>query len=168
MIKSDGMGGHHSPRSETCIWLTPFDIVDTLGPFDLDPCAAPEPRPWDTAARHITLPEDGLRTTWAGRVWLNPPYGSPTVIGPWMKRMAEHNDGIALIFARTETNVFHKYVWGAASALFFFNGRLCFCYPDGRIADNNAGAPSVLVAYGRSMKDRLRNWNHRPGRYVDL
>ena len=32
-------------------WLTPPDLVQLLGPFDLDPCA-PVRRPWDTAAKH--------------------------------------------------------------------------------------------------------------------
>lgn len=34
-------------------WLTPRNIVDALGPFDLDPCA-PIVRPWPTAVQHYT------------------------------------------------------------------------------------------------------------------
>ena len=37
---------------------------------------------------------------------MNPPYGPPPVIGPWMRRMAAHGHGTALIFARTETAIF--------------------------------------------------------------
>jgi len=47
-------------------WLTPPAILHALGDFDLDPCAAPSPRPWPTAARHIELPEDGLTANWGG------------------------------------------------------------------------------------------------------
>jgi hypothetical protein len=61
------------PVAATHIWLTPREIVTPLGPFELDPCAAPSPRPWPTAVRHIELPECGLTAKWEGRVWLNPP-----------------------------------------------------------------------------------------------
>ena len=34
-------------------WYTPKWLIDTLGPFDLDPCS-PEARPYDTATVHLT------------------------------------------------------------------------------------------------------------------
>lgn len=64
-----------------------------------------------------------------------------------MSRMADHGHGIALIFARTETKAFHRFVWEKASGVLFLRGRLHFCRPDGHPAANNAGAPSCLVAY---------------------
>lgn len=140
-----GIGGHHSPVAGTDTWLTPPEIVQALGPFDLDPCAAPSPRPWDTATRHITWPEDGLTAPWAGRVWCNPPYGRATA--RWLARMADHGNGTALIFARTETSMFVDHVWRRATALLFIHGRLHFHYVDGARASANAGGPSVLVAY---------------------
>jgi hypothetical protein len=129
-------------------WLTPPAIIAALGQFDLDPCAAPEPRPWPTATRHVVRAENGLMMAWRGRVWLNPPYGGPNVVGPWMRRMANHANGTALIFARTETALFFETVWHRASAVLFLQGRLFFHRPDGRQASANAGAPSCLVAYG--------------------
>jgi hypothetical protein len=148
-----GMGGHHSPSSETVVWLTPPEILAALGGpswFDLDPCAVCEPRPWPTALQHYTKAHDGLSLPWRGRVWLNPPYGGPAVVNPWLERMADHGQGTALIFARTETAAFHAYVWRRATALLFLEGRLFFHRPDGQRADNNGGAPSVLVAYGET------------------
>jgi hypothetical protein len=65
-----------------------------------------------------------------------------------MRRMASHANGIALIFARTETALFFETVWERASAVLFLRGRLFFHRPDGRQASANAGAPSCLVAYG--------------------
>ena len=124
------------------------------GPFDLDPCAAPEPRPWPTAAHHIALPDDGLTADWRARVFLNPPYGPET--GQWLERLAEHGNGIALIFARTETAMFRDFVWRRAAGILFLFGRLYFYRPDGRRGDHNGGAPSVLVAYGRDNADCLR------------
>jgi hypothetical protein len=65
-----------------------------------------------------------------------------------MGRLADHGDGIALIFARTETAAFFEHVWYRASAILFFRGRLTFHRPDGSLGDFNGGAPSCLVAYG--------------------
>ncbi len=55
-------------------WLTPPGLIKALGTFDLGPCS-PRIRPWDTAIKHLTKKDDGLTHEWAGRVWLNPPYG---------------------------------------------------------------------------------------------
>lgn len=127
-------------------WLTPPEIVKSLGEFDLDPCA-PIVRPWPTAKEHFTIVDNGLRKIWTGRIWMNPPYGNET--GRWMARMADHNNGIALIFARTETNTFFDYIWPKASAILFLKGRISFCHVSGK-RGGPAGAPSCLVAYGSS------------------
>lgn len=140
------MSTHERPyRGNTNEWLTPPEIIRALGNFDLDPCS-PSSRPWSTAKRHLTKADDGLSATWYGRIWLNPPYGPDT--GKWLKKLSEHGDGIALIFARTETAMFFDYVWERASAILFLRGRLHFHRPDGARAAGNSGAPSCLVAYG--------------------
>lgn len=134
------------PVAGTYVWLTPPEILAALGPFDLDPCAAPSPRPWPTAARHIELPEDGLAAKWEGRVWLNPPYGQHT--GKWLAKMAAHCNGIALVFARTDTRMFRDHVWDNAAGLMFLDKRPHFHHPDGTRAKGNSGGPLVLIAYG--------------------
>lgn len=148
-----GMGGHQSHAAQTHTWLTPPDFLSALGPFDLDPCAAPEPRPWPTARKHITLPEDGLRADWSGRVWCNPPYGRHT--GEWLERMKQHGHGTALVFARTETEVWRNYVWRGATAVLFLGYRPHFCRPCGTPAEANSGAPVAFVAYGHYDAGRL-------------
>jgi len=140
---SGAMGSHQSANAATTTWLTPPNITTALGDFDLDPCAAPN---WPTAKRHIILPEDGLTADWSGRVWLNPPYGKEAWV--WLSKLAEHGQGTALVFARTETAGFVSEVWGKASGILFLHGRLHFHYPDGTRAPANSGAPSCLVAYG--------------------
>jgi hypothetical protein len=109
-------------------WLTPPEILEALGPFDLDPCA-PVNRPWPMASRHYTIQDDGLMKPWEGRVWLNPPYGLQAE--RWLRRLAEHGNGIALIFARTETEAFFSQVWERATGLLFIRGRLTFYRVDG-------------------------------------
>lgn len=143
-----GIGSHTNPNNGAFdSWLTPPEILYQLGDFDLDPCAAPSPRPWSTAKQHVETPEDGLQINWHGRVWLNPPYGRN--IGAWLKRMAQHGSGIALTFARTETEAW-EWVWPFASGVLFIAGRLHFCLPDGTPAKGNAGGPSALIAYSES------------------
>jgi hypothetical protein len=149
-----GIGGHQRAyQGRTDEWLTPPEIIKALGPFDLDPCA-PIHRPWDTAKQHYTIKDDGLAQEWAGNVWLNPPYGPET--HKWLHKLSEHKDGgIALIFARTETDMFHRYVWKRAFGVFFFRSRLFFYQPSGIRAKNNAGGPSCLVAYGENSLGRI-------------
>lgn len=143
--RSTGMGGHQSARMMKDEWLTPPDIINRLGRFDLDPCS-PIHRPWDTAKTHYSIEDDGLSKEWHGRVWMNPPYGREAAV--WLERLAAHGNGIALIFARTETEMFFDHVWDKADALLFFKGRLYFHHVTGERARANAGAPSVLIAYG--------------------
>ena len=163
MSTGRAMGSHHSHNAGTTTWLTPPHIIDALGPFDLDPCAAPG---WETARRHYILPQDGLALPWRGHVWLNPPYGAEA--WKWLSKLAEHGDGIALIFARTETAGFVREVWGKADAVKFLHGRLHFHYPDGTRAPANSGAPSVLVAYGPRGSDRLRADRTLDGTFLEL
>lgn len=160
------MGSHQSAAAKSVIWLTPPAIVSALGSFDLDPCAAPAPRPWATAAHHITEEQDGLAHEWFGRVWLNPPYSEP-VLSQFMDRLASHGQGTALVFARTETAAFFRNIWRRASGLLFLEGRLHFHYPDGTRAAANAGAPSVLAAYGPDDCDVLATCD-LAGQFVPL
>lgn len=143
------MASHQIPAGgfirSTDEWLTPPDLIDALGPFDLDPCSPGERRPWDTAAKHYSLEDDGLRQEWEGRVWLNPPYLD---MRRWLNRLADHGHGTALIFARTETALWFDVVWGRASGVLFMRGRVNFHYVNGKRAKANSGAPSALIAYG--------------------
>ena len=134
-------------------WLTPPYILEALGPFDLDPCA-PVKRPWDMADIHYTEEDNGLLKAWpvGSFVWCNPPYGRETF--RWLQAMAHHGDGIALIFARTETKGFHAEVWNKAHAIYFFEGRLSFHHVDGR-KGGTANAASCLVAYGLRSVGRI-------------
>jgi hypothetical protein len=153
-----GMGSHQSAASETDTWFTPPEIIDALGgvdSFDLDPCSHRE-RPYATARQHFTVEDNGLLQPWHGRVWLNPPY-STALVGRFLGRMVEHGRGIALIFARTETDPFNRFVWGGASGLLFLRGRLNFHRLDGSRAATNSGAPSVLISYGEADRETLRN-----------
>lgn len=86
------IGAHERPnRGGTDVWLTPKPLIDLLGPFDLDPCAATD-RPWPTAAHHFVEADLGLLQSWDsyGLVWLNPPYSE---VWRWLERLAAHDRG---------------------------------------------------------------------------
>ena len=160
-----GIGSHQSSNMQNDEWLTtPPHILKALGTFDLDPCA-PIISPWITANNKFTIEDDGLKQKWYGRVWCNPPYGLQAA--EWLNKLAEHGNGIALIFARTETRMFFDHVWNKADSLLFVEGRLFFHYVTGEKAAANAGAPSVLVAYGKENSDILKNCGIR-GKFVKL
>ena len=144
-------------------WLTPPEIIRALGVFDLDPCA-PRVRPWEMAKRHYTVDDNGLLKPWGGRVWCNPPYGDET--GRWLARCHEHGNAVALTFARTETRMFHEHVWAAATAVFFFKGRLTFYHVSGE-PGNTSPAPSCLIAFGAENVAAIRA-SGLPGRLVVL
>ena len=163
--KSLGIGGHQRAyEGHSDEWLTPPSIIESLGKFDLDPCS-PIKRPWPTATTHYTSLDNGLALNWNGRVWLNPPYGAET--GKWLQKLADHGNGIALIFARTETDMFFKYGWERADSMLFLRGRLHFHTVEGVRAKSNAGAPSVLIAYGKNNTEAL-NVSNLVGKIITL
>ncbi len=159
-----GMGSHEKTVGDKDEWLTDPSVIKALGEFDLDPCS-PINRPWPTAKHHFTIMDNGLMKPWIGRVFCNPPYGYET--DRWMQRLSEHGNGIALIFARTETQCWHQWIWPTAHSILFFQGRLTFYHVNGTRASMNAGAPSCLVAYGASNTDALASSGLK-GRLVNL
>jgi hypothetical protein len=145
-------------------WLVPPEFLHQLGEFDLCPCS-PIDRPWSFAKKHYTIKDDGLSLPWEGRVWMNPPYGEHAA--RWLEKLYYHGNGIALIFARTETHMFFNWVWDRADAVLFIKGRLFFYHNTGVQAKANAGAPSVLVAYGKENVGVLKNTTIK-GKFVPL
>lgn len=136
-------------------WLTPRWILEPLGRFDLDPCA-PVDRPWATADRHYTIEDDGLSKNWDGRVWLNPPFNRYQR-NEWMRRMADHGNGIMLIPAACETKPFREHVFGVCSGLLMLSRRPHFYFVDGSEAKANSGCTICLVAYGDENFEVLAN-----------
>lgn len=129
----------------TVEWLTPPELVKMLGEFDLDPCTPIHP-PFTHAKVNYTINDNGLKKEWFGRVYLNPPYGKGMEL--WIEKLKLHNNGIALIFARTETKCFFNHIWDYADAVLFVKGRIKFYNIDGE-QKGTPGAPSIFIAYGK-------------------
>jgi hypothetical protein len=138
--------GNEATVAKTEVWLTPPSIIHALGEFDLDPCSEEE-MPWQVAKNKYTEKDDGLVQQWEGRVFMNPPYGPK--LNPFLSKLADHGNGIALVFARTETRAFFDSVWPRANAIMFLRRRVKFYRPDGT-QGKSSGSPSCLIAYGRS------------------
>ena len=150
-----GWAHPHLPnQGKTSEWYTPEHVFTALGlTFDLDPCAPPGGVPWVPAARTLSIVDDGLAQHWDGRVWLNPPYGREAAA--WVERLADHGDGVALVFARTYVRWWHRVV-PRASAVCFIEGRLTFVAGAGQSAPGNSGGPSALIAFGPTCGDAVR------------
>ena len=124
-------------------WITPPQLQQSLGHFDLDPCAA-DVMPYKTADVMITKEQDGLKQDWTGkRVWLNPPYGRAIV--PFLEKMRL---GVALLPARTDNRWFHDLVCPRACGILFVRGRIRFLGLDGSVSGTPAFA-SMLVGYSK-------------------
>lgn len=145
-------------------WYTPKEIIDSLGEFDLDPCAPVNPL-WPTARNHFTKNDDGLSREWTGRVWLNPPYSRP-LIEQFVEKMADHNNGIALLFNRCDSRMFHEQIFAKATALLFMRRRIRFYRPDAT-QGGSPGCGSILVAYGYENALLLRH-SGIEGKYIEL
>lgn len=137
-----------NPKTTTVEWYTPELVFQALGlTFDLDVCAPPGGLPWIPATRSFSKADDGLSQDWSGqRVWMNPPYGRG--IEQWMRKLARHRDGIALVFCRSDTAWWQEAI-RQADAVCFIRGRLSFIQGMNRTQPpGRSPAPSVLMAYG--------------------
>jgi phage N-6-adenine-methyltransferase len=115
-------------------------LAARFGGFDLDPAATPDNA---KCPRFFTRAEDGLRQPWAGRVWLNPPYGRE--IAAWVRKGWEAAQTTAelvvcLVPARTDTSWWHRYC--ALGEVEFLPGRVRF-----GSASSGAPFPSAVVVF---------------------
>jgi hypothetical protein len=139
--------------------LTPLNLINRIGTFDLDPCGY---HGHGTAKTLIVLPDDGLLKDWHGLVWCNPPYSNPR---PWLERMSAHDNGIALVLASVETKWFQELVFNKANAILFIAGRPKFHRED--MSFVQLMRPTVLVAYGTEAARKLKRSNI-DGKLVEL
>lgn len=144
---------HESTRNESIEWYTPPEIFERLGPFDLDPCSPGAGKSFVPATHHYTIVDDGLTQPWGDSyAWVNPPYGSET--GRWMRKLAQHGNGIALVFARTDVKWFHE-IAHLASAITFVSGRIRFYQGSTANRGGTPGAGSMLIGFGERARREL-------------
>jgi phage N-6-adenine-methyltransferase len=133
--------------SQTDLWSTPqylFDELDTEFHFTTDVCANAS----NAKCKHFySVEEDGLKQTWSGICWMNPPYGK--TIGEWVKKAYESSLSgatvVCLLPARTDTRWWHDYCM--KGEIRFIKGRLKF-----GTATNSAPFPSAIVIFKSAKK----------------
>jgi phage N-6-adenine-methyltransferase len=116
-------------------------LEQRFGPFDLDPCATVETA---KCPRYFTKAEDGLRQSWTGRVFANPPY-TRGQIAVWLQKAWEASQTTAdlvvcLVPSRTDTAWWHD--WAMRGEIEHIRGRLKF-----GPCTNSAPFPSSLVVF---------------------
>ena len=145
-------------------WYTPKELIDSLGSFDLDPCAPVNPL-WETAKVMYNKNDNGLLQNWGGRVWLNPPYSRP-LIELFIQKMAEHNNGIALLFNRLDSAMMQDVILKKATSMKILRKRIRFYRPDGT-QGGSPGCGSILFAFG-DYNDMILRKNNLQGIYIRL
>lgn len=147
------------PKSESQEWYTPPYIFQALGiTFDLD-AASPglDKTPWIPAKEAYTITDNGLEKPWFGHVWCNPPYGLQIPL--WIKKMNEHQDGIMMLYSRTDTRWFQQEIHQAHLAC-FVSGRIRSIRGDG-YSEGIPGCGHMLAAWGEECVTAL--WKSKLG-----
>ena len=142
--------------SKPTVWVTPQDFFDKLNSifhFTTDVCALPDNAKCD---HYYTPDQDGLRQTWAGSCFMNPPYGRK--VGEWIEKAywsAKQNGTtvVCLVPARVDTRWWHDYC-ARAVEIYFVKGRLRFGN-----AQHNAPFPSAVVVFGPTIRDAFEEGN---------
>lgn len=147
-------------KHKSAEWYTPKWVFDELGTeFDLDPSSPHDMESMVPAKTKYTVFDDGLKKPWFGKVWLNPPYSNETKI--WMDRMIEHNDGIALVFSRTDAK-WCQNAMKACSAMLFVSGRIDFIAGlENQHKKSRSGAGTVMFAFGSANIGILKRMSDR-------
>lgn len=120
-------------------WYTPPEFIEAarlvMGSIDLDPASSEVANRTVGAERIYTAADDGLTLTWAGRVWMNPPYEKGLIDRFAEKLRDEVKAGfvpqaVVLVNNATDTRWFAT-LCEVASMVCFPTGRIRFHKPDG-------------------------------------
>jgi len=132
-------------------WNTPQDFFDELDQefrFTLDVCA----KEWNAKCSRYLDPEtDGLKQSWSGTCWMNPPYGRE--IEAWIRKAYEESRRgatvVCLLPARTDTDWFHNFCLKAE--IRWIRGRLWFRQEDGRTGRPRLGSAVVIFRPNKTL-----------------
>lgn len=155
-VMREAVHNHRAQGTGENEWYTPQQHIDAvyavLGGIDLDPASSEIANKTVQADRIFTIEDDGLSKTWAGRVWMNPPYAQPHIANFVEKLASEYEAGnvseaIALTHNYTDTQWFHRAAL-SCNAICFTRGRIGFLSPEGKRAAPTQG--QAFFYYGHN------------------
>lgn len=142
--------------SESNEWYTPPYIVgrvrNVLGTIDLDPASSLTANAIVRAEHYYNEGDGGLRQSWFGNVFLNPPYG--TLVSPFTHKLVDEYErgsvksAILLVAARTDTQWFQYF---RDYPRCFLRGRVRFIDSATGEVSGPAGFPSAVVYFGHDL-----------------
>lgn len=143
------------------LWETPEQFLEYacrkyhVEPI-LDVCCGKENKKCEIG---LTEKDNGLAYDWPCDFFMNPPYSE---VDKWVaKAYKEHikNNvtGIALIYVKTDTKMWHKYIEGKAE-VHFIRGRVQFLL-DGRKSKNRAPYPSCWIIWRKKEKQNVNEYD---------
>ena len=148
---------HVANNSGNNEWYTPSEYVEAaravMGNIDLDPASSDLANQTIRANVYLTAQDDGLRYSWDGRVWMNPPYASE-LIGKFTSKIVMHvssgeiTEAIVLVNNATETGWFQEML-EISQAVCFVRRRIKFIDMNG----NPSGAPlqgQAILYFGKN------------------
>jgi len=116
-----------------------YNILDNEFDFDFDPCPS-----FNSPQSEILTPKfDGLTINWKKSNYVNPPYDNQKA---WVEKA--YNESlknkicVMLLPARTDTKLFHDFIFKKAHEIRFIKGRLRF-----KQYTNSAPFPSMIVIF---------------------
>ncbi len=121
-------------------WYTPEKYIESarkvLGVIDIDPASITQANETVKAKLFYSIETDGLKHSWHGKAWLNPPYEARLIDKFCQKLKSEWNkenlsEAIVLVNNATETKWFNTLI-DCASAVVFPNQRINFITNDGK------------------------------------
>jgi ParB family chromosome partitioning protein len=151
-------------QSENTDWRTPRKYLEAaravMGAIDLDPASSADANEIVKAEKFFTDADDGLQQPWAGRVWLNPPFGGKA--RDFIDRLVREYEvgnviaALALINAHASETKWFQQLFNYT--ICFVAGRIEFWGPHREIASTNT-CGSVIVYLGEDFNKFYDNFS---------
>ena len=139
-------------------WYTPTKYIESarkvMGTINIDPASSKAAQERIKAGIFHTEGTDGLKHSWNGSVWLNPPYSQPLIYLFIDKLIREYDrlrtiEAILLTHNYTDTAWFHL-AESRAELICFTKGRIRFEDQDGNLASPTQG--SAFFYFGENVR----------------
>jgi hypothetical protein len=150
------MALHEQCVGATDEWYTPLHVFDAMNTmFDID-VASPQKKTFVPAREFITA--DSLSKSWAGFVWMNPPFGKRNGLIPWLTKFVAHANGVCLVPDRTSAPWWQSYV-PQMDLVLFVSPKIHFIDVNGNPGRSPAQGTNLCAIGGQGV-EALLNASH--------